>query len=77
MKLPQNTLIATEKLTRYLLVQRKYNDKSKWLAQAGYTLANWKTLKKDLTRQILPLEAVPIERTRYGQMYEISGMVHN
>jgi len=48
MKLPADTLIAPKKLTQYLLVVRKRNDKSKWLAQAGYVLENWRELEKDL-----------------------------
>jgi len=72
MKLPANTLIAPEKLTRYLLVWRKHKDKSKWLAQVGYTLENWRTLEEDLRRQLLSLEATPTESTKYGQMYEIA-----
>ena len=73
MKLPANTLIAPEKLTQYLLIVRKRNDKSKWLAQAGYTLENWRELEKDLRLQFLSLEALPTESTVYGQMYEIRG----
>lgn len=71
MKLPDNTLIAPEKLTQYLLVLKKRNDKSKWLAQIGYTLENWQDLENDLRLQILSLEATAIETTRYGQAYEI------
>jgi len=67
MKLPENTLIAHEK--QCLLVMRKRNDKSKWLAQAGYTLKNWQVLES-LRNQIL-LDATPTENTEYGQMYEI------
>ncbi len=73
MKLPENTLIAREKLTHYLLTLRKRNDKSKWLAQAGYTLENWQLLETDLRTQILSINATLIENTEYGQMYEISG----
>jgi len=73
MKLPENTLIAAEKLTQYLLVLRKRNDKSRWLAQAGYTLENWQLLEADLRTQILSLDAIPTENTKYGQMYEIRG----
>ena len=73
MKLPGNTLIAQEKLIQYLLVQRKRNDKSQWLAKAGYTLENWRLLENDLRNQILSLDAILIENTRYGQMYEIKG----
>jgi hypothetical protein len=73
MKLPPDAYIAPEKLTRYLLVRRKRNDKSQWLAQAGYTVENWQVLEIDLRRQILALEAIPTDLTRYGQIYEIAG----
>jgi hypothetical protein len=73
MKLPVDALIADEKLTRYLLASRKRNDKSNWLAQAGYTLDNWQVLGNDLRRQILSLEATAAESTPYGQTYEIRG----
>ncbi len=73
MKLPITTLIATEKLTNYLLVPRKRNDKSGWLAKAGYILTNWHVLETYLRNQILSEHAVPTERTEFGQMYEIRG----
>ena len=71
MKLPEDTLIAYEKLTQYILVLKKRNDKSQWLAGAGYTLENWQVLENDLRNQILSSEAAPIENTEYGRMYEI------
>ena len=73
MKLPENTLIAREKLTHYLLALRKRNDKSQWLVQAGYTLENWQVLETDLRNQVLSIDATLVEKTEYGQMYEISG----
>lgn len=73
MKLSEDALIAYEKLTQYLLTPRKRNDKSQWLAQAGYTLENWSLLEDDLRTQILSLDATPIENTQYGQLYEIKG----
>lgn len=73
MRLPSNAWIAPEKLTNDLLVYKKRNDKSEWLAQAGYSLKEWKRLESDLRDQILPLEATLIEETAYGLMYEISG----
>ncbi len=73
MNLPNNTLIASEKLNRYLLIPKKRNDKSKWLAQAGYTVNNWQELERSLRLQILSLEAILIDHTQYGQMYEIRG----
>lgn len=71
MKLPSHALIATEKLTKYLLVKRPIGDKSEFLRQAGYTLDNWQQLEQDIRQQILSQEAVPIEPTRYGEYFEI------
>ncbi len=73
MKLPGNALIAREKLTQYLLVSKRRNDKSQWLSQVGYILQNWKVLENDLRNQILPIDATLIEKSKYGKMYEISG----
>ena len=73
MKLPHGTLITQEKLTQYLLTLRKRNDKSQWLAQAGYSLENWQVLEDDMRNQILSADATPIENTKYGEMYEIRG----
>ena len=73
MKLLENTHISREKLTKYLLVSRKRNDKSQWLAQAGYSIENWQVLENDLRNQILLMDATPIEETEYGQMFEIRG----
>jgi len=75
MKLPGDTLIVPEKLTNYLLVPRKRNDKSKWLAGAGYTPENWEMLEADLRNQILSENADSVERTEFGQMYEIRGIL--
>ncbi len=75
MKLPENTLIAYEKLTKYLLLPKEDDDKSLWLARAGYISENWKLLENDLRTQILPRDARPIENTKYGQRYEIRGKI--
>lgn len=73
MKLPSTTFIAHEKIKNYLLSPKKRNDKSKWLAEAGYTLESSQLLINDLQNQILSLDAVPTDETEYGQMYEING----
>jgi hypothetical protein len=70
-KLPSNTIIAPEKLTRYLLVQREFDDKSQFLRQAGYTLENWEQLEQALRLQVLPNDVVLIEQTVYGNIFEI------
>jgi hypothetical protein len=73
MKLPENTVFAPEKFSRYLLVPRPADDKSKFLAAAGYTLNNWQALERDLREQILVLDATEIEQTKHGMVYEIRG----
>lgn len=73
MRLPLDTGIAFEKLTRYLLIPQARGDKSAFLARAGYSSRNYITLLRDLRTQILPLEALPLERNEFGQYYEIAG----
>ena len=46
--LDENALIPQAKLTQYLLVKLTKNDKSGYLAQAGYTIDNWKQLEEKL-----------------------------
>lgn len=75
MKLPADTFIATDKLTRYLLLPQARGDKSAFLAKAGYTLENANQLLLDLRVQILPLEAVEREANKFGIYYEIQGML--
>lgn len=70
-KLPSNALIASEKLTKYLLARRAVGDKSEFLRQAGYTLDNWEQLEQDIRQQILSEEAVSIDQTVYGELFEI------
>ena len=73
MKLPTDAQIAPEKLTSYLLVKRPVGDKSEFLKQAAYTLDNPERLEEDIRRQILILDAVSIEKTHYGELFEIRG----
>ncbi len=73
MILPDNAVIAREKLTGYLLLKLPENDKSAFLALAGYTLANAEQLEADLRRQILTREAAFMESTEYGDKYSIRG----
>ena len=73
MKLPADTTIVEDKLTRYLLLSQARGDKSAFLARAGYTLRNADQLLRDLRMQILPLEAVALESNKFGRYYEIRG----
>lgn len=71
MRLPADTAIAGDKLTRYLLLPQARGDKSAFLARAGYTLGNADQLLRDLRTQILPLEAVALESNKFGRYYQI------
>ncbi len=73
MKLPPNTVIAPRKITEYLLRLRIEDDKSEFLALAGYTRDNADLLLRDIRQQILPLEADCFEQTEYGPKYRIRG----
>ena len=70
-KLPSDALIASEKLTKYLLVKRLVGDKSEFLRQAGYAVDNWQQLEQDIRQQILSRDAISIEQTDYGEVFEI------
>ena len=73
MRLPRDTVIAREKVTRYLLRRRAEDDKSAFLALAGYTLENAERLMTDLREQLMTREAELIEHTEYGPKYRIRG----
>ena len=73
MKLPADAFIAPEKLTRYLLRWRPEDDKSAFLAKAGYTVENSNRLRHDIQTQLLPLDAEFLEPTDYGPKYRIRG----
>ncbi len=73
MKLSTGAVIATDKLTRYLLVPQARGDKSAFLAGGGYTINNADQLLRDLREQILPLDATALESNKFGQYSEIRG----
>ncbi|HEV2435798.1 MAG TPA: hypothetical protein VG077_07355 [Verrucomicrobiae bacterium] len=72
MKLPADSEIAREKITRYLLTLRTEDDKSRFMALAGYTLAHADRLLEDL-RGLLANEAEFVQSTEYGDKYRICG----
>jgi hypothetical protein len=72
-KLPDKTVIPRDKLLRYLLLPREENDKSKFLASAGYTLANWEVLERELHQLSRTCEVSNLETSPFGIMYEVRG----
>ncbi len=75
MKLPADSFIAPEKLRHYLLTEVPSGDKSGFLAQAGYSLANPERLERDIREQILPLDAGPLPWRGFGDRFEIRGVL--
>lgn len=70
---PSDIIIPLEKLTEYLLVPRVRNDKSKFLAQAGFTTENPTVLEQTIRDLIVRNDAVPERESRYGILYRVSG----
>ena len=73
MKLPANTIILRRKASEYLLQKRRDDDKSGFLALAGYTARDTDRLLRDIREQLLPLEAEFHGQTEYGVKYRIRG----
>jgi len=75
-KLPEQVLISQDKLLRYLLLPREENDKSQFLAVAGYTLATWEVLEHDLHQVAKNQEVSEMETSAYGIKYVVRGTLH-
>ena len=73
MKLEGEFIIPEAKLTQYLLVLRKEDDKSKFLAQAGFTLANADDLRQAILLLVQTCEAVSDRQNKYGIYYQVEG----
>lgn len=73
MKIPSDAIIPEPKLTKYLLVFKPRNDKSQFLAQAGFTLDNWQTLKIAIQQLNQSVEAVADRTDEYGTFYNVRG----
>src|ERR1700690_527022 len=74
MRIPvANTLISREKLTRYLLVLRLEDDKSKFLAQAGFTLENPDALERAILQLVQDNDALKEQTNEFGDYYQVTG----
>jgi hypothetical protein len=72
-RIPEDLIIPEDKITRYLLVQKVRSDKSKFLAQAGFTQENPEDLKTAIRIQAVATEAVEERVTEYGTFYQVEG----
>jgi hypothetical protein len=73
MRIPADAVIVRDKLTRYLLVPKRKNDKAGFLARAGFTQANPDDLEAALRQLVAASEAVPDREDEYGRFYRVSG----
>jgi hypothetical protein len=73
MKIPDEAIIPVEKLTAYLLVTRPRDDKSRFLAQAGFHQNDPDALLVALRRLAAAVEAVEDGVNEYGTFYRVEG----
>jgi hypothetical protein len=72
-RIPEDAVISEDKITRYLLVQQARNDKSKFLAQAGFTQDNPDALRTAIQMLAGAIEAVEDRNNEYGTFYQVVG----
>ncbi|MEO1791609.1 MAG: DUF6883 domain-containing protein [Cyanobacteria bacterium J06629_19] len=72
-QIPFDAIIPMAKLTRYLLVEQDRDDKSKFLAQAGFNLENYKALDQALRILAISTKAVEDRTNNYGTFYQAIG----
>lgn len=76
MNIPASAIIPRTKLTDYLLLPRRRNDKSRFLSQAGFTQDNPEILEAALRRLIAEYEAHVDRVDDYGIFYQVEGVLH-
>jgi hypothetical protein len=72
-RIPADAIIPDDKLTRYLLVYKARNDKSKFLAQAGFTQENPEASRAAIQVVVELGEAVEDRANEYGTFYQAEG----
>ncbi|NJO40031.1 MAG: hypothetical protein HC769_09995 [Cyanobacteria bacterium CRU_2_1] len=73
MRIPVGADIPQEKLTHYLLLPKARNDKSKFLAQAGFTQEHPDALRLAIVSLTQSTETVEDGNNEYGVFYRIEG----
>jgi hypothetical protein len=73
LRIPEDSIIADAKITQYLLILKTRNDKSQFLAQAGFTQENPEALMLAIQRQVLDKEAIEEKSNEYGIFYQVEG----
>ncbi len=73
MKLPPDLIIPDAKISQYLLAYREQDDKSKYLAQGGFTQTNPEQLQAAILELIQTVEAIEDSSNLYGVFYRVEG----
>jgi hypothetical protein len=73
MRIPPDAVIPLAKLTGYLLVQREWDDKSKFLAKGGFTRENPHVLLAAIRELAATVEAVEDGTNDYGVFLRAEG----
>jgi hypothetical protein len=73
MKIPDDAVIPVEKLTKYLLVPRPWDDKSRFLAQAGFDQSNPDALMAAIRALAIRAEGSEDGSNEYGTFYRLEG----
>lgn len=68
-------IIAPEKITAYLLVEKHKNDKSKFLLALGYSAQQWEELATDIAAIAENNEPVLEKRSEFGDLYSVRGLL--
>lgn len=68
-----DAIIAPDKLSSYLLVSRPLDDKSQFLAQAGFTADNPEVLLSAIREHAASHEAVEDGENEYGTFLKVEG----
>jgi hypothetical protein len=75
MRIPKEAAIADDKLNRYLLVERPWDDKSGFLRRAGFTPKNWTDLRAAIREATDSTDAVEDGGNEYGAFYRVEGVL--
>jgi len=75
-KIPNDAIIPEQKITQYLLVFKAKDDKSKFLAQAGFTQENPDLLDTAIRDLANKVEAVVDDQNEYGIFFLVIGEIN-
>jgi len=73
MRIPPNAIIASDKIRRYLLIPRLIDDKSRYLARAGFDLSTATELDFAIRKATAENDAFVERVNEHGTYYNVHG----